>query len=414
MRPGTHSLPTLLAVLLLPVTTGPLRLNGGDSEIAGFSTERLQRLDAFAEELVSRHQYSGLVIEVTRDARRVYERAAGVSNGAGRPIRSDDLFAIASLSKIVTTVATLMLMEEGRLGLNDPLSRFIPAFTNTPVAVTNASGGVVLQPPARPILIRHLLTHTSGIVSFDPPAGSPMAAGEVRSGGSFSTLADAAEYVAQVPLKHPPGDAWTYGISTDVLGRVVEIASGMPFDQFLDTRIFRPLGMNDTGFVVPESKRARQVDRDERQPDGSLKRIPSTPGGGRWPSGAGGLFSTPRDYLRLAHLLLNGGALDGVRLLSPRTVELMRMDQLHGLAKPTKIYPVSDGFGLGVEIRTDVARAGWLGSEGTFGWNGASTCYCAVDPKERLVMMIWAQHTPNAEFGLYERFNTLVYQAQVR
>ena len=383
-------------------------------EIAGFSRERLKRIDRFVEQLVSARQYSGLVVEVTREGRPVYSRAVGTSNDSGRPLREDDVFAIASLSKIVTTVATLMLVEEDRIGINQPVSDFIPGFAQTRVVTQAPDGSVHLQPLARPITIRHLLTHTSGIVSFDAPQGSAVQGVPARSGGSFPTLAEAVDYLPHVPLKHQPGEAWTYGVSTDVLGRVIEVASGMPFDQFLIQRIFQPLGMNDTGFDVPELKQSRQVDRDERQADGTLKRIPSKPRGGPWPSGAGGLFSTPKDYLKIAHLLLNGGQVEGVRLLSPRTVELMRMDQLHGLPKPTKIYPVSDGFGLGVEVRTDVARAGWLGSEGTFGWNGATTCYCAIDPKEKLVMMIWAQHTPNAEFSLYERFNTLVYQAQVR
>ncbi len=383
-------------------------------ELAGFSRERLKRIDHFVEQLVSARQYSGLVVEVTREGRPVYSRAVGTSNDSGRPLREDDVFAIASLSKIVTTVATLMLVEEDRIGINQPVSDFIPGFAQTQVVTNAPDGSVHLQPLARPITIRHLLTHTSGIVSFDAPQGSTVQGVAARSGGSFPTLAEAADYLTHVPLKHQPGEAWTYGVSTDVLGRVIEVASGMPFDQFLTQRIFQPLGMNDTGFAVSELKQSRQVDRDERQADGTLKRIPSRPRGGPWPSGAGGLFSTPKDYLKIGHLLLNGGQVEGVRLLSPRTVELMRLDQLHGLSKPTKIYPVSDGFGLGVEIRTDVARAGWLGSEGTFGWNGASTCYCAIDPKEKLVMMIWAQHTPNAEFSLYERFNTLVYQAQVR
>lgn len=410
----------LRASLLRPLVAAALcsltvpQLHAGSDEIAGFSRERLKRIDRFVEQLVSAHQYSGLVVEVTREGRPVYSRAVGTSNNSGRPLREDDVFAVASLSKIVTTIATLMLVEEDRIGINQPVSDFIPGFAQTQV-VTNAPDGTVrLQPLARPITIRHLLTHTSGIVSFDAPQGAAVQGVPARAGGSFATLAEAADYLTHVPLKHQPGEAWTYGVSTDVLGRVIEVASGMPFDRFLSERIFQPLGMNDTGFSVPELKQSRQVDRDERQADGTLKRIPSRPRGGPWPSGAGGLFSTPKDYLKIGHLLLNGGQVDGVRLLSPRTVELMRMDQLHGLPKPTKIYPVSDGFGLGVEIRTDVARAGWLGSEGTFGWNGASTCYCAIDPKEKLVMMIWAQHTPNAEFSLYERFNTLVYQAQVR
>ncbi len=402
----------LLSGLLLATTA--FSLAAAPTEIGGFSTERLRRLDAYADRLVADHKYSGLVVVVTRDGRPVYSKTAGTSNDAGRPIRTDDIFAIASLSKIVTSVAVLMLVEEGRVGLNNPVSDYLPGFASTPVAVTGPDGTVRLMPQARPITVRHLLTHTSGLVSFDPPAGLPKSETPTRTARSFTTLADAVEYLTHVPLRHQPGEAWTYGVSTDVLGRVIEVASGQPFETFLDQRIFRPLRMKDTAFEVPAAQHSRQVDRDERQPDGSQRRIPSPARMQPWPSGAGGLFSTPTDYIRFAHLLLNGGAIDGVRLLSPKTVELMRMDQLNGLAKPTKIYPVSDGFGLGVEIRTDVARSGWLGSQGTFGWNGATTAYCAIDPRERLVMMIWAQHTPNAEFGLYEQFNTLVYQAQVR
>jgi CubicO group peptidase (beta-lactamase class C family) len=148
-----------------------------------------------------------------------------------------------------------------------------------------------------------------------------------------------------------------------------------------------------------------------RQPDGSLKPVAPKSRGGAWPSGGGGLYSTPADYVRFAQMLLNRGELGGVRLLSPKMVELMTQDHLHGIPKPTKIYPVSDGFGYGVEIRTDVARSQWLGSVGTFGWNGASTAYCSMDPKEGLISMVWSQHTPNSEFELFERFNNLVYQA---
>ena len=413
-REGSFGSAARVALRLPLLAAAALQLAAAPPEVRGFSTERLKRLDAYAEQLVNDHRYSGLVLMVTRDGRPVYSKAAGTSNDARRPIRSDDIFAIASLSKIVTTVAVLMLVEEGRVGLNEPLSTYIPGFATTPVAVTGPDSTVGLVPPARPITIRHLLTHTSGLASFDPPAGSPETGTPRRAGGSFTTLADAVEYLTRVPLRHQPGEAWTYGVSTDVLGRVIEVASGKSFETFLAERIFGPLRMKDTGFEVPAAERSRQVVRDERQPDGSLRRIPPPARLQAWPSGAGGLFSTPTDYVRFAQMLLNGGTIDGVRLLSPKTVELMRMDQLNGLAKPTKIYPVSDGFGLGVEIRTDVARSGWLGSQGTFGWNGATTAYCAIDPRERLVMMIWAQHTPNAEFGLYEHFNTLVYQAQVR
>jgi CubicO group peptidase (beta-lactamase class C family) len=411
-RPAFNAVALLWAGLFIAgALAGPMPER--DPSRAGFSPERLARVHAFAQSLVNEGKYAGLNILIARDGRIVDWQSFGGRNREGAPLKKDDVYAIASLTKLVTTVGVLMLVEEGKVGLNDPIGNFIPEFNKMKVRAGGSDETPVLVDAVRPITITHLLTHTSGVtnagVLADRADSRP-----VTKWGEYTRLEDAAKSVARFPLAHQPGEAWTYGVSTDVLGCLIEIVSGKPFDLFLDERIFRPLKMRDTSFVVPPEKRLRQVAMDVRQTNGVLKEIPAKPHGSRWPSGAGGLYSTQGDYIRFAQMLLNRGELDGVRLLSPKTIELMTADHLFGLAKPTKIYPVSDGFGLGVEIRTDPARAGWLGSQGTYGWNGATTAYCSIDPKERLIAMIWAQHTPNAEFQLYEHFNNLVYQALVR
>jgi CubicO group peptidase (beta-lactamase class C family) len=413
---------TLFQALLLSLLTGTVSavaagpLPRVEPSHAGFAPERLERLHAFTRGLVTEKKYSGLTTLLVRDGKIVDWLTFG-ERTAGVPLKQDDIFAIASLTKIVATVGALMLVEEGRLGLNDPIAEHLPEFRNPKVLTSGSNQPPVFADAVRPITLKHLLTHTAGLstsapLTLTPP--KPEAGAGSGAGREFATLAERILELSEHALTHQPGEAWVYGPATDVVGRLVEVVAAKPFDVFLRERVFDPLKMRDTAFEVPSEKRSRQVATDVRQDDGSLRSVPPKSRQQPWPSGSGGLFSTPADYVRFAQMLLNGGELDGVRLLSPKTVELMTIDHLHGLAKPTKIYPVSDGFGFGVEVRTDVARSGWLGSQGTYGWNGATTCYCSFDPKERLIAMIWAQHTPNAEFQLYERFNTLVYQALVR
>ncbi len=379
---------------------------------AGFAPDRLERLHAFSRGLVAEKKYSGLTTLVVRNGRIVDWQTYG-ERVAGSPLKPDDLFGIASLTKIVASAGLMTLVEEGRLGLNDSIADYLPEFRDMKVLISPSNQTPVFADAARPITVKHLLTHTAGLSSSTPlkGAGAPV---PKNADGEFASLADMTRDLAEHTLLHQPGEAWVYGPATDVVGRLCEVVSGKPFDMFLQERILGPLKMRDTTFAVPEDKRARQVVMDVRQADGSLRSVPARLRQRPWPSGAGGLFSTPADYVRFAQMLLNGGELEGARILAPKTVEMMSMDHLHGLAKPTKIYPASDGFGLGVEIRTDVAKGLWLGSLGTYGWNGASTCYCSIDPKEKVIAMVWAQHTPNAEFQLYERFNNLVYQALVR
>jgi CubicO group peptidase (beta-lactamase class C family) len=408
----------VLALLLclegLPSNAASWPLPRTSPDRAGFSTERLGRLDAYCEDLVASGRYSGLTVLLARDGRIVHWASHGFRDRASTtPLARDDVFAIASLTKIVTTVSALILVEEGKLTLREPIGRYLPEFNAMKVLVGGSAAAPVLTDAIRPITLHHLLTHTAGFSSFDSATAPLFAEMRKLRSTEVSNLQEMARSLATFPLQSQPGDAWVYGPSTDLVGALVEKVSGQPFDWFVEERILRPLGMKDTSFEVPISKRSRQVSFDIRQPDGSLVSNPPKPRGPSWPSGGGGLYSTVADYVRFAQMLLNGGELDGVRILSPKTVDLMRRDHLHGLAKPTKIYPVSDGFGYGVEVRTDVARSQWLGTQGTFGWNGSSTAYCSIDPGERLIAMIWAQHSPNAEFELYERFNNLVYQALI-
>lgn len=382
---------------------------------AGFSPQRLERIDAYCKSLIQEGKYSGLVVLLARDGRIFDWQAYGYRDRAsGVPLKRDDIFAIASLSKIVTTVGALMLVEEGRITLREPISRFLPEYTNMNVLVGGTPDAPQLEPASRPITLHDLLTHTAGFSNFDNQTAPVLAAMRERATERPETLRAMARDLAQYPLQRQPGTAWIYGPSTDLVGALIEVVSGEPFGQYLERRIFKPLQMQDTAFEVPAAKRSRQVSFDVRQTNGTLKATAPKSRNGAWPSGGGGLFSTPADYIRFAQMLLNRGEGNGVRLLSPKTVALMTQDHLHGLPKPTKIYPVSDGFGYGVEIRSDLARSQWLGSAGTFGWNGASTAYCSMDPSEGVIAMIWSQHTPNSEFELFERFNNLVYQALIR
>jgi CubicO group peptidase (beta-lactamase class C family) len=382
---------------------------------AGFSPERFQQIDTFCQDMVHSGKYSGLTVLLARDGKLVHWRSLGYRSPAEKiPMETNDIFSIASLTKIITSVAALKLVEQGRITLREPISRHLPEFASMKVFAGGTAEKPVLIDAVRPITLHDLLTHTAGFYSGEQGSNAPVLAGLWRTHQKpVKSLREFSEQLARFPLMSQPGAAWIYGPSTDLVGALVEKVSGIPFDRFLHEQVFHPLQMRETSFSVPEEKQSRHVFMNVRQEDGSLKSERPTARGSEWPSGGGGLRSTPGDYIRFAQMLLNEGSLDGVRILSPKSIQLMRVDHLHGLPKPTKIYPATDGFGYGVEVRTNVPRSQWLGSEGTYGWNGATTAYCSIDPKEKLIAMIWAQHRPNSEFELYERFNNLVYGALV-
>jgi CubicO group peptidase (beta-lactamase class C family) len=374
----------------------------------GFSPARLERAGRFVRDTVDQGQYAGAVILIARHGHIVLSQGIGY--------RVDAIFQIYSMTKPITSVAALQLMEEGRLTLEDPVSRFLPEFAR--MQVLDSSGS---RPAARPITIKHLLTHTAGF-----------AAGEKLSGPAVDRLSDArldespslavfATGLAALPLANDPGVRFSYdGVNTEVLSRAIEVVAGEPFDQFVRERVLTPLRMIDTGFTVPPDKRARIVEMTSTDETGHLIKasIGPNPLGGmrkRYPSGAGGLYSTAADYFRFCQMLLNGGELDGVRILGRKTVELMMMNHLTQLSPPVNEFNEGEGFGLGGYVVLDPARRGQLGSAGQFGWSGAAATWFTIDPQEQLIAILMMQHLPRGlphdPPRLGRPFNDLVYQA---
>lgn len=405
------------------------------TEAAGISAPRLERLHAAVQGFVDRGEVAGAVTLLARDGRIVDLSAYGLKDAEQRtPMRTDTLFRIASMSKAITSVAVLMLYEEGRLLLTDPLSKFVPAFKGARVQARAPGPGA---PPAAPvaadreITIRDLLTHRSGITYgfIDAgPVGDAYRAAGVADGLAVAEgmVGDNVQRLAGMPLVSQPGTEYRYGLSTDVLGHVVEVVSGRPLDAFLRERVFAPLRMDDTGFAVPEAKWARLATLYSPGTDGRLRPMndPETFGKvvmsplayyrepKRYFSGGAGLVSTAADYARFLQMLLGGGELDGARLLSPRTVELATVSHTSDLPRGA-VGPGVD-FGLGFSVVTDLGGTRRLGSAGLYAWGGIYGTSFWVDPRERLIGVLMAQRYPNAGVKLGETFQVMAYQALVR
>jgi len=388
------------------------------------STDRLARIDREFQQYVDEERIGGAVALVLQDGKPVYERAFGWSDKeAGRKMTTDTIFRIASQTKALTSVAILSLMEEGKIGLGDPAGRYIPAFAKTTVAAPTGSD-VVATPARRPITIRDLLTHTAGISYGTSPSVAALyeakRLGPAAGYGWYTAdkdepICDTMTRLASLPFVAQPGEAWVYGYNTDVLGCIAERASGTALDALIRARITGPLGMKDTQFFLPRDERARLAavyssslsmdgGRISRAPDGPRGQGHYVDGPRRSFAGGAGLLSTARDYARFLEMIRNGGALDGVRILSPRTVELMTTNQVGTLHSTTGL-----GFGLGFET-TDRVGANGLDSVGAFGWGGAYGSVYRVDPRARLVLVLMIQMLPNAS-DIGTRFPTLVYQA---
>jgi CubicO group peptidase (beta-lactamase class C family) len=386
---------------------------------AGFSVERLKRIDALLQRYVDEGRIGGAVALVLRDGAPVYEKAVGWSDKeAGRRMTTDTIFRIASQTKAITSTAVLSLVEEGKIGITEPVGAFIPSFAKTTVAT---AGGIV--PAKRAITIRDLLTHTSGYSYGVEPAVA--AAYEAKGLGPAAGLgwyvADKDESICTtmdrlgtLPAVAQPGEEWVYGYNTDILGCVVERASGMSLDAFVRARITGPLGMTDTQFFLPPAQRTRLAAVYGSGADGLMSRAPEGPRGqGHYVegprrnfSGGAGLLSTARDYSRFLEMIRQGGALDGVRILSPRTVQLMSTNQVATLHSSTGL-----GFGFGFET-TDRYGANGLDSVGSFGWAGAYSTIYRIDPEARLVIVLMTQLLPNTT-DIRTKFPTAVYQALV-
>lgn len=400
-------------------------------EAVGMSTRRLERMHAGMQALVDTHQVGGIVTLVARDGKMVDLQAFGFQDvDAKTPMKTDSLFRIASMSKPITSVAIMMLFEEGKLALTDPVSRFIPAFRDMKVLTRGAQGTEpTLAPARRPITIRDLLTHRSGLTyGFldNAQVGNAYRDGGVNDGLTVVEvpLAENIDRLAKAPLVSQPGAEWHYSLSTDVLGRVVEVASGMPFDAFLSERIFKPLHMTDTSFTVPDAKWPRFVTvytgdgnggvRPMKDPESfgntHMSPVTSYKPGKKYFSGGAGLVSTAQDYSRFAQMLLNRGALDGVRLLGPKTVELMTTSHTLDLnLANTPVLGAGAEWGLGFKITSDLGATQLPGSPGMYGWSGIYGTFFWVDPKEKLVGVMMVQRYPGPPAAA--PFQTLTYQA---
>jgi CubicO group peptidase (beta-lactamase class C family) len=386
-----------------------------------FSAARLARIDRVLQQYVDENRIGGAVGLVLQDGKPVYERAVGwTDKEAGAKMAPDTIFRIASQTKALTSVAILSLMEEGKITLTDPVSRYIPSFANSKVAVRNGTA-VEIVPAKRPINIRDLLTHTAGIsYGTDASVASQYEAkglGPAAGYGWFTADKDepicvTMERLGTLPFVAQPGEAWVYGYNTDILGCVVEKVSGTPLDEFIRTRITAPLGMKDTQFFLPPAQRSRLAAVYSSGSDGSITRAPDGPRGqGAYVdgprksfAGGAGLLSTARDYGRFLEMIRRGGALDGVRILSPRTVTLMTTNQVGTLHSQTGL-----GFGLGFET-TDRYGANGMDAVGSYGWAGAYSSTYRVDPDARLVVVFMVQMLPNTT-DIGRKFPTLVYQA---
>ena len=387
---------------------------------AGFSVDRLKRVDAVLDQYVQENKVAGVVALVLRNGQPVYERAAGwADKEANRKMTPDAIFRIASQTKAITSAAVLVLVEESKIGLNDPVSRFIPAYAKTTVAVRSDSG-VNFVPAKRPITIKDLLTHTAGISygvqpdvakAYEEKGLGPAAGFGWYTADKSEPVCDTMERLASLPFVAQPGEAWVYGYNTDILGCVVEKASGKNLDEFIRARITGPLGMKDTSFFLPPEKKNRLA-AVYTVSNGALTRAPDGPRGQgnyvegprRSFAGGAGLLSTIRDYSRFLEMIRNGGSLGGARILAPRTVALMNHNQIGTLHSTNGL-----GFGLGFQT-TDQVGANGLEPVDSYGWAGAYGSVYRIDPTAGIDVLMMIQLLPNTT-DLAARYQAAVHQA---
>ena len=411
--------PALCLTLLLAVpTAGQERVA---PESVGLSSARLDRLTAAMNQYVDDGRLPGAVVLLMRRGKIAYFEAFGARDmESGDTQATDDIFRIASQTKAIVSAAVLILQEEGKLDINAPVARHLPEFATTTVARATGEGDYEVVPADRAITARDLLTHTAG-VAYGGGVGGDLWAAEGITGWYFAhrdePIRETVRRMASLPFPAQPGERFVYGYSTDILGALVEEASGMPLDVFLRTRIFEPLGMVDTHFYLPPEKADRLAVVYAGSTDGPLRRSPPSGGmagqglyveGPRASfSGGAGLLSTARDYARFLQAILNGGELDGQRILSPKTVELMTANHVGELMGP------GNGFGLGFMVVRDLGARGTLGSLGEFSWGGAYHSAYWGDFTEDLVVVYFTQVAPAPGLDDHAMLRNLVYQAIV-
>ena len=391
---------TCLLLFLITTLAFGQGLPMGVPEEVGVSAKRLERTRPVMQDYVDKENLPGFLTVVARRGKIVHFETIGMRDVENKkPVEPDTIFRIYSMSKPITSVAVMILYEEGHFQLGTPVSKFIPEFEN--MKVYNEDQTEILDAKDE-VTIKHLLMHTTGLTYGwgDKPVDERYK--ELKIFESGGTLVDMVKKLGDIPLVHEPGERWTYGVSVDVLGYLVEVISEMPFEEFLQTRLFGPLGMVDTGFSVPPEKVDRFAALYRLNKEGGPERVEDAPLANDevnfFPSGGGGLISTAADYMRFSQMLLNGGELDGVRILGKKTVELMR-------------YPHHDNwFGLGFAVVTDKESPDILESIGSFSWGGAAATTFWIDPQEELVGLLMTQLLNN-RYPFHQQFKVLTYQA---
>lgn len=391
-------------------------------ETVGLSSERLERIGKAVQQEIDANRLAGAVTLVARRGKVAWLKAQGsMDKESGKPMRPDAIFRICSMTKPITSTAVMMLYEEGRFLLNDPVSRYLPEFKNPKVLVKPASGAPYTIPAKSEITIKQLLTHTSGLTyNWDADLGAEYTKAGVAHGllPYDETIGESVKKLGGLPLLFQPGERWSYSLGIDVLGRLVEVVSGKPLDEFFRTRIFEPLGMTDTYFFLPEDKVSRLATAYTYYEGKGLNRFPETPikegpfeysadypvRGKKLFSGGGGLSSTTADYLKFCQMFLDGGKANGKRLLSRKTVEMMTHDQIG------KIGP-DQAFGLGFGIEGTKSPLAELGSSGQYGWGGFFYTQFFIDPKEQMIGIFMAQLHPTGDLYLDHIFEVLAHQS---
>ncbi|KQY28716.1 serine hydrolase [Caulobacter sp. Root1455] len=398
-------------------------------EAVGLSSDRLKRIDAFIQErYIAPGKLPCALVQVWRRGQLAHTTILGSADKErGRPLKADSLFRIYSMTKPITSIAFMMLVEEGKVALDDPVHRFIPSWKKLGVFQAGVTGAFMTTPVDQPMRIIDLLRHTSGLTyGFQQRSNVDAAYRKLKLDGvdSEGGLEAFVETLGSVPLEFSPGEAWNYSVATDVLGYLVEAISGQPFDAFLKERIFDPLKMVDTGFFVPDDQRDRFTACYTLNPKGEVV-LQDDPTTSRYlsepavKSGGGGLVSTADDYMRFCRMLLNGGELDGARIVSPKTLKLMTMNHLPGGKELTQMSQslFSEavfeglGFGLGFAMTIDQARTKNLGSLGEYFWGGMASTAFWIDPVEDLAVVFMTQLIPSSAYPIRRELRTLVYAA---
>lgn len=391
-------------------------------ETVGLSSARLARIDAHMQRYVDDGKVGGIVTLVARHGQIAHLGAVGhQSRETGQPMQPDSLFRIHSMTKPITSVAAMLLVEEGRVLLQDPVAKYLPSFRQVQVAEGPEVGDLRLVKPARPMKIHDLLLHTAGL-SYGYFNDSPVEAlYRASNWRAAATMAELVERISTLPLSNHPGAAWRYGLATDVLGHVIEQIAGMSLADFFQERLFAPLGMDDTAFWVPPDKRHRFTAVYEPDPAGGI-RLADDPATSRFAqptrflSGGGGLVSTAHDYCQFAQMIVHGGRWNGAQILGRKTVEFMTRNHLAPHLLPMQLgndRMQGYGFGLGFSVVLDPAQYGVISSPGTLGWSGTATTAFWIDPQEALIGILMTQFMPSNYYPISKQFKNLVAQALI-